>query len=103
MTDADREALVERMASVIARADGNDWQALESTYNGRQAKAVYRKQAFAALSVAEPVVREDEREACIAATRKALAAYGRWQGAITPDTLLSKIVPAIRASAVEER
>lgn len=64
MTDAEREALVERMAEVIAGADGNDWQALESTYNGRQAKAVSRKQAFAALAVAEPVVRADERERC---------------------------------------
>lgn len=93
MTDAEREALVERMTDAAADAYmDNEW----ITFT-----AAMRAAIRAALAVAEPVVREDEREACIATVRKALAAYGRWQGAITPETLMAKIEPAIRASSVD--
>jgi len=89
MTEAERDALVERMTDAAADAYmDNEW----ITFT-----AAMRAAIRAALAVAEPVVRED----CIAAARKALAAYGRWHAAITPETLMAKIEPAIRASAVE--
>lgn len=89
MTGAERDALVERMTDAAADAYmDNEW----ITFT-----AAMRAAIRAALAVAEPVVRDDEREACIAATRKALAAYGRWDAAITPETLMAKIEPAIRA------
>lgn len=77
MTDAEREALVERMLDAFS---DNEWRTSSSAMR-------------AALSVAEQVVRDD----CIAAARDALNSYGRWDGAITPDTLMAKIEPAIRA------
>lgn len=65
MTDAEREKLVERMAQRgCDRADPpgiSTWSALSEV-----AKEEWRLDMRAALSVAEPVVREDEREACLA-------------------------------------
>lgn len=49
------------------------------------------------LAVVAPLIAAAERERALAATRAALNAYGRWNGAITPDTLMAKIEPAIRA------
>lgn len=54
MTDDEREALVERMAIRIA---GLAWVGATSAQ-----RAVWRANAKDALSVAEPVVRADERE-----------------------------------------
>ena len=50
----------------------------------------------AALAVAEPVVRKDEREGSIATARKALSRYYKWDNAITPGTLMAEFEPAIR-------
>jgi len=59
MTDAERAALVERMATAMAEMSGllqwneiNDW-----------GKGIWRRRAIAALAVAEPVIREDEQDA----------------------------------------
>ena len=59
MSDAERDALVERMADAAADAYmDNEW----ITFT-----AAMRAAIRAALAVAEPVVREDERERCIEA------------------------------------
>lgn len=50
-----------------------------------------------ALAVAEPVVRADEREACIVNARTALDRFGAWNGSITPDKLMKPIEKRIRA------
>lgn len=85
MTDAEREVLVERMAVAFV---GLRWIGAPEAL-----RAAWRQDMHAALIVAERVVRED----CIAVTREALNRYGRWDAAITPDTLMAKIEPAIRA------
>lgn len=90
MTDAEREALVERLAKTayLTAYPTRVWETASATERRR-----WRRVAVSLLAVAEPVVRED----CIGATREALNSYGRWNAAITPDTLMTKIEPAIRA------
>jgi len=78
MKDAEREALVERMAEAAADADlwPGAWAGGAALGHGCPGRVVppmpepqryvYRRRMRAALSVAERVVREDEREACLA-------------------------------------
>ncbi len=112
MTDAERDALVERMAEeihiAIRTACSQGWDALpwaelvaacdgvEGT-NGFALLCARRNAARAALAVAEPVVRADEREACIVNARTALDRFGAWNGSITPDKLMKPIEKRIRA------
>lgn len=93
MTEAEREALVERMTDAAADAYmDNEW----ITFT-----AAMRAAIRAALAVAEPVVREDEREACAK-----VAETHEWFvggiGTVAPGSAQAKaIAAAIRASAVE--
>lgn len=72
MTDAEREALVERMAEATfmrgwATIPGGMSAVEVLALRKRTDRAVWKMHvanARAALSVAEPVVREDERDAC---------------------------------------
>lgn len=60
MTDQEREALVERMAQIVAEeATRKPWEAISHT-----GQMQWCDRMRAALAVAERVVREDEREAC---------------------------------------
>lgn len=59
MTDAEREALVEAMAEALWR------HALGfSISDANRFRDYWREKARAALAVAEPAIRADEREAC---------------------------------------
>lgn len=46
------DAMVEAAAKRICGADGQDWDVLEKTYNGRQRLNDYKRFAFAALTAA---------------------------------------------------
>lgn len=64
MSAFDREALVERMAIAIA---GLAWVGASSAR-----RAGWRGNAMDALAIAEPTVREDEREKCAAMVETSL-------------------------------
>ena len=51
----------------------------------------------AALAAVAPLIAAQEREAAIAAAAKALDAYGKWDGEITPERLMKPIAAAIRS------
>lgn len=94
MTDAERKALVERMAEAICDADARygaaPWKAIKDVEAIGPDRQWYRHLARAALSVAEPVVREDEREAAsarvldTAAPAYLDAAQGGWWAEFAP-------------------
>lgn len=77
MTDAEREKLIDAMCLAYRLGVGPLRVAM-----GR------------ALAVAEPVVREDERKACIRTMKR------RWKGGY-PGEVIADLEAAIRASAVE--
>lgn len=102
MTDAEREALVERMALAICNTDCADmgfpsYPTDMVRFRDVSGYSQYVNRARAALTAAEPVVRADEREACIVNARTALDRFGAWNGSITPDKLIKPIEKRIRA------
>lgn len=79
MTDAEREALVERMAEANYNARRHAGDKTWAEYCADKIAQEWgvphhRKLALAALSVAERVVREDERKMCISDLRE-MAGY----------------------------
>jgi|GEM_PF-3061325 hypothetical protein len=95
MTDPEREALLERMRIAIGTARDCDWPGDQC--RDQPDLCTCRDCAVAALTAAEPVVRADEREACIVNARTALDRFGAWNGSITPDKLMKPIEKRIRA------
>lgn len=83
----DRDALVQRMADAIFRSF-NPWMSTGLANEPSGVQEMYRIHARAALAIAEPAIREDEREA--------VAAYvDSIDG--TKQTFLDDIAIAIRA------
>lgn len=73
MTGAEREALVVEVAVAILARRGFGFYAcpMEGGQDAYDISCEAIEEARAALAVAEPVVRADEREACITASRHA--------------------------------
>lgn len=67
-----------------------------SVYMGGPSQRNMRR-AEQILAAVAPLIAAQEREAAIAAAAKALDAYRKWDGEITPERLMKPITAAIRA------
>lgn len=93
------EERVERALDIATMIIVREYFGVDTSANDIAVDAYVSCEALATdiLAAVAPLIAAQEREAAIAAAAKALDAYRKWDGEITPERLMKPITAAIRA------